>query len=210
MRLGPRSLVAIVAGLLAWGTVAPAQTEPTQTEPTQTGPSQTGPAPAAPLPAPQIATLDQDRLYTESRFGRALEAKAQAASQALATENRRIEAELSTEEAELTQRRQGLTPQAFEPLAKAFDAKVEKRRADQAAKVEALKTERDADRKAFFQAAVPILAELMGQIGAYAILNKEAVILSFDSIDLTDRAIAALDARLGDGTGPREAVPPAP
>ena len=27
--------------------------------------------------APQIATLDQERLYTESRFGRALEAKAE-------------------------------------------------------------------------------------------------------------------------------------
>ena len=160
--------------------------------------------------APQIATLDQERLYTESRFGRALEAKALAASQALATENRRIEAELSAEEADLTQRRLSLSPQAFEPLAQAFDAKVEKLRTDQAAKVEALKAEREADRQAFFQAAVPVMAELMGQIGAYAILNKEAVILSFDTIDLTDRAIAALDARLGDGTGPREATPPAP
>lgn len=167
-------------------------------------------APSPGIPVPQVATLDQDRLYSESRFGRALEAKALAASQALAAENRRIEAELSTEEADLTQRRQSLSPQAFEPLAKAFDAKVEKLRADQAAKVEALKAERDADRQAFFQAAVPLLAELMGQIGAYAILNKQAVILSFDTIDLTDRAIAVLDARLGDGTGPREATPPAP
>lgn len=164
-------------------------------------------------PAPQIATLDQDRLFTESRFGKALEAKAQAASQALAAENRRIETALSTEEAELTQKRTSLTLQAFQPLAEAFDAKVEKVRADQAAKVEALKAERDADRQAFFQASVPVLADLMRQMGAYAILNKQAVILSFDTIDLTDRAIAALDARLGDGSGPRETgpiLPPTP
>ena len=162
-------------------------------------------------PAPQVATLDQDRLYGESRFGKALEAKAQAASQALAAENRRIEAELSAEEADLTAKRQTLSPQAFEPLAQAFDAKVEKLRADQSAKVDALKAERDADRQAFFQAAVPVLADLMRQIGAYAILNKQAVILSFDAIDMTDRAIAALDAKLGDGTGPRDTTPaPAP
>ena len=169
--------------------------------------AQTTVAPAAPL-APQIATLDQDRLYGESRFGRALEAKSQAASQALAAENRRIEAELSAEETALTVKRQGLTPQAFEPLAAAFDAKVEKLRADQAAKVEALKAERDADRQAFFSAAVPVLADLMREMGAYAILNKQAVILSFDTIDMTDRAIAALDAKLGDGTGPREDAAP--
>ncbi|NBZ87892.1 OmpH family outer membrane protein [Stagnihabitans tardus] len=161
-------------------------------------------------PAPQIATLDQDRLYSESRFGRALEAKAQAASQALASENRRIEAELTAEETDLTARRQSLTAQAFEPLAAAFDAKVEKLRADQAAKIEALKAERDADRQAFFAAAVPILADLMRELGAYAILNKQAVILSFDTIDMTDRAIEALDARLGDGTGPRDEPPAAP
>ena len=155
-------------------------------------------------PAPQIATLDQDRLFTESRFGKALEVKAQAASQALAAENRRIEAQLSAEEQELTQKRASLGAAAFQPLADAFDVKVEKLRADQTAKVSALQADRDKDRQAFFQAAVPILADLMAQAGAYAILNKQAVILSFDTIDLTDRAIAALDARLGDGSGPRQ------
>ena len=155
-------------------------------------------------PAPQIATLDQDRLFTESRFGKALEAKAQAASQALAAENRRIEAQLSAEEQELTQKRASLGAAAFQPLAEAFDVKVEKLRADQTAKVTELQADRDKDRQAFFQAAVPILADLMAQAGAYAILNKQAVILSFDTIDLTDRAIAALDARLGDGSGPRQ------
>lgn len=165
--------------------------------------AQTAPDTASPTvgtPVPQIATLDQDRLYVSSAFGKALEAKALAASQALAAENRRIEAELSAEENALTEQRATMSAAAFEPLAKAFDEKVEKRRADQAAKVEALKAERDADRKAFFQAAVPILVDLMQQMGASAVLDKQAVILSFDTIDMTDRAIAALDARLGDGS----------
>ena len=157
---------------------------------------------------PQLLTLDQDRLYGGSLYGRALEAKSLAATQALAGENRKIEADLSAEEAALTDERKTVTPAAFQALADAFDAKVEKIRAAQEAKAAALKTDRDAGRKQFFDAAVPVLAELMRQSGAYAILNHDAVILSFDAIDVTDRAIAELDAKLGDGSNPP--APPKP
>ena len=151
---------------------------------------------------PQLLTLDQDRLYGGSLYGKALEAKSLAATQALATENRKIEADLSAEEAALTDERKTATPLAFQALADAFDAKVEKIRAAQEAKAAALKADRDAGRKQFFDSAVPVLAELMRQSGAYAILNHDAVILSFDTIDVTDRAIAELDAKLGDGSKP--------
>lgn len=152
-------------------------------------------------PPPQIVTLDQDRLYSASRFGAALEAKALAATQELATENRKIETDLAAEEAALTTQRATLSAADFSALAEAFDTKVQRIRAEQEAKVQALAADRDAGRKQFFNAAVPVLAELMRQMGAYAILNRDAVVLSFDSIDITDRAIAELDAKLGDGAG---------
>ena len=159
-------------------------------------------------PAAQVLTLDQERLYAESLYGKALEASAIAANQAIAAENRQIEQDLAAEEADLTQKRPTMAASAFQTLADAFDAKVEQVRADQAAKIEAMKTQREEGRKAFFQASVPILADLMRQLGAVAILNRSAVVVVFDSIDVTDRAIAALDAKLGDGTtsgstGPR-------
>lgn len=171
---------------------------------------------ALPVPAalaqqanpPQLLTLDQDRLYSDSLYGKALEAKSLAATQALAAENRKIEADLAAEEAALTEQRKQVSPEAFQSLADAFDVKVEKIRAEQEAKATALKTDRDAGRQQFFDAAVPVLAELMRQQGAYAILNHDAVILSFDSIDMTSGAIAELDARLGDGSQPPQ--PPAP
>ena len=167
-----------------------------------------------PAPAPQVLTLDQDRLYAESAYGKALEARVTAANQLLSAENRKIEQDLAAEEADLTQKRPTMSAAAFQTLADAFDAKVEQVRADQAAKIEAMKTQREEDRKAFFQATVPILGELMQQMGAFAILNRSAVVLAFDSIDVTDRAIKALDAKLGDGTtqgttGPRLPAPPA-
>ena len=159
------------------------------------------------LPAPQVLTLDQDRLYTDSLYGKAMEARTLAASLALAAENRKIEADLAAEEADLTQKRSVTATAAFQVLADAFDAKVEKLRAEQTAKATGLKTRNDADRKVFFQAAVPVLADLMRQMGAYAILNHDAVVLAFNAIDMTDRAITALDDKLGDGSavqnGPR-------
>ena len=162
---------------------------------------------AAQEAATQILTLDQDRLYGNSLYGRALEAKSLAATQALAAENRTIEADLSTEEAALTIQRALVTASAFGDLADAFDKKVERIRAEQEAKAKQLSLDRDAGRKQFFDAAVPILADLMRQLGAFAILNHDAVLLSFDSIDVTDRALVELDARLGDGTTPPRPAP---
>ncbi|MBI1172158.1 OmpH family outer membrane protein [bacterium] len=163
---------------------------------------------------PQIVTLDQDRLYLDSQYGKALEAQSLAANQALAAENRKIEADLAAEEADLTKKRPTMSAAAFQSLADAFDAKVEQRRREQAAKVDALKAQHDAGRKSFFQAVVPVLADLMRQMGAYAMLNRDAVVLSFDAIDVTDRAIKAVDDKVGDGSslpgGPRVAGPGQP
>lgn len=151
--------------------------------------------------APTILILDQDRLYAESLYGKALESQSADAVARLAAENRQIEADLTAEEKVLTERRATLAAADFKPLAEAFDAKVEKLRAEQEAKTKALQDARDAGRKRFFQAAAPILAEVMRQRGALAILNKAAVILSFDSVDVTDAALQAIDTELGAGPG---------
>ena len=164
------------------------------------------------LPASQILTLDQDRLYAESLYGKALEARLSVVTQALVAENRKIEQDLAAEEADLTRKRPTMVVATFQVLADAFDAKVEQVRTDQAAKVEAVKVQREEVRKAFRTAWLPVLAEMMQQMGVYAILNRSTVAVSFDSIDVTDRAIRALDAKLGDGstlgtTGPRLPAP---
>ena len=75
-------------------------------------------------PAAQVLTLDQERLYAESLYGKALEASAIAANQAIAAENRKIEQDLAAEEADLTQKRPTMAEAAFLSLADAFDAKV--------------------------------------------------------------------------------------
>jgi Skp family chaperone for outer membrane proteins len=161
--------------------------------------------------ATPIVVIDPERLFRESAFGRASETRISTEQAALVAENRRLEAELEAEERDLTERRPALPPEEFRALAAAFDLKAEAIRSAQAGKDRAITESRQADQQRFLQAAAPELAQMMADMGAVAMLDKQVVFLSFDSVDVTDRAIARIDARLGDGSAPPAPQPqPAP
>ncbi len=166
-------------------------------------------APVAPA-APPVVTLDQDRLFLETAFGKAAAARSAADEEALLAENREIFAALEAEEKDLTARRAETPAAEFSALAATFDTKAEGIRAAQDAKGLEIARQRKDDQRKFYDVALPILAELMTELGAVAILDKQAVILSYDKIDMTDRAIARVDAVLGDGTTPLPAPPQTP
>lgn len=147
-----------------------------------------------------VLMLDRNRLFTESAFGKAAEAQFQAESADLIAENLRLEQALEAEERNLTDQRATLDPEAFQALATAFDEKTESIRAAQDAKSRAITAKRDDDRQRFLQAAVPVLGDLMRDSGAVAIFDKDMVILSLRGVDITDAAIARIDAALGDGS----------
>ena len=161
--------------------------------------------------ATAVVVLDQDALFARSLFGQRLRAEVEAASAALARENRRIEAELEAEEQALTDRRPTTDPAAFSDLAAAFDTRVEAIRAEQDAKARALQQQSDRARGRFQAQAGPILAALAAEVGASVVLDRRFVIASADQVDVTDRAVARIDAALGDGGGaaPSESGPPA-
>lgn len=156
-----------------------------------------------------VLTLDQDRFFTGSVFGKAAIQREQTEVDALAAENLKIEQALEAEEKDLTARRATLPAEEFAALATAFDTKVENIRAAQDAKSRDIGRKRDEDRQRFFQAAVPALGALLTELGAVAILDKGAIILSLSAIDVTDEAIARVDASLGNGSIP-PASPPKP
>jgi Skp family chaperone for outer membrane proteins len=146
-------------------------------------------------PAP-LLTLDQDRLFLDSDYGKAVTERERATTAELEQENRKIEAELVAEEQALTELRPTLSAEEFTARADAFDAKVERIRGEQDAKSRRLAEARDADRKNFLEVAVPVLGELLGEKGATAILDKNLVILSLSAIDVTDEAIARVNSAL--------------
>lgn len=143
-----------------------------------------------------VLTIHQQRLFEESDFGRYSLDRLEAESRDLQAEIRKIESDLEIEERLLTERRANLAPDDFLPLAKAFDDKVEKIRAAWGAKDRDLKRQRDLDQQKFFEAAVPILAELMQDMGAIMLIDQSSVILSLDRVDITQTAIDRINARL--------------
>lgn len=146
-----------------------------------------------------VLTLDRDRMFAESDFGERVTKEVAAAQAQLLAENQKKEAALADEEKTLTAERKTMAPQDFERLANAFDARVQKIRREQDSKNRIILAWREKERKRFYEASLPILGKLVRDSGAVAILNSQAVFLSFKAIDLTDRAIARLNEVLGDG-----------
>lgn len=151
------------------------------------------------VPFAAILTLDDERMFTESAFGKSVIVRQEQESVALIDENRRIEAALEAEEKDLTIRRATLSREDFAALAGAFNEKVEGIRKAQDAKTRDLKRGFDADRQRFWDAARPVLAEVMAARGAVAIIDSRAVFVGFENIDVTDEAIARLDAAVAEG-----------
>lgn len=146
-----------------------------------------------------VVTLDQDRLFAESKFGRGVLARNEAEEAALATENRKLEAALEAEERSLTELRTRMALADFRKLADEFDQRVEEVRQAQDGRFRALVRQREDDRRKFIEAALPVLGQLMSEKGAVVLLDRNAIVLSFGRIDITDEAVARLDVELGEG-----------
>lgn len=175
---------------------------------------QTAPAQSA------ILTIDQDRLYATSDWGkRAAEHLAEVSSR-LAVENRALEAQLVAEERALTDARPTMDPEAFRKEADDFDARVVELRRVQDAKGRAIGRIAEAERQRFYTAALPVMGEVLRRRGAVVVLDSRAIFVSADSIDVTDEMIRAINDEVGAGTdapdpapepgGEPEAVRPAP
>ena len=145
-----------------------------------------------------ILTIDVDRLLVETAVGRRLSAEILASGEALTTENDRIASELTAEERSLTERRPAMDPEAFRAAADAFDQKVQQVRQEQDSKQRALEQALSEGRDALLEVARPTLALLMRESGAAVILERRDVFLSASVVDITDEAIAAIDASAAD------------
>nr|WP_246594398.1 OmpH family outer membrane protein [Mameliella sediminis] len=172
--------------LALWGAAAVAQG--------QGGPFATG------VRQSPILVIDFERVFSESAFGRRVNAEIEQQGRAIAAENRKIEAELIEEERKLTDLRPTLAPDEFRKLADAFDEKVQTLRDEQDAKARALGSQTEDARRRFLGVAQPVLEGLLREAGAVLILERRTVFVAADTIDVTERAIALIDAQIGDGT----------
>lgn len=164
-------------------------------------PSRTIPAAGLSQGQAPVLTLDQDLLYLTSAWGKRAQARLEAEGEIIAVENERLTQLLSAEEARLTGQRAVLPPAEFRRMAENFDLRATEVRRERAQAVQALNAWAEADRSAFFRAALPVMGQVMQDRGAVAVLDRRTVFVSLDAIDVTDDLVAAADRRLGDGEG---------
>lgn len=154
---------------------------------------------AAQQTSPQVLIIDSERLFVETQYGRRISEDIATQAMTVQAENDRIVAELTEEERSLTLRRPEMSPEDFRVAAEAFDAKVQEvRTARDAKNLELQKT--SAESRAQFEERVQgIVATIMLERGAVLVLEQRMVILSVRAANITDAAIARIDATLGDG-----------
>ncbi|MEM9576777.1 MAG: OmpH family outer membrane protein [Pseudomonadota bacterium] len=143
--------------------------------------------------ASPILTIDSDRLFEDSAFGRQIIAEIEQLGAALSAENRQIEEDLTREERELTELRPTMNPEEFRTLADAFDAKVTETRRTQDAKSRAMNSKLEERRVVFLNAAAPVLEQLMREAGAAVVLERRSVFISSNAVDITLIAIERLN-----------------
>ena len=154
---------------------------------------------AQPPQAPaQVLLIDQDRLFSGSVFGQAVGGVIDRVGRDLSAQNREIEDVLTQEEQRLTELRSSLSIEDFRLRAAEFDARVVAIRSEQDAKNRALGAYAEAARQRFLEIMGPILIDLVQRSGAEVLMDRRAVIFARDDIDITDEAIAAIDAALAD------------
>tara|TARA_R110002094_G_scaffold12070_10_gene22042 strand:+ start:524 stop:1105 length:582 start_codon:yes stop_codon:yes gene_type:complete len=151
-----------------------------------------------------VLTIDSDRLFLESAFGRRVASEIEERGAVLAAENRGIEADLEAEEQQLTEIRTTTAPEDFRAMADAFDRKVQDTRQAQAAKGRAINALLDQERDVFLAAAAPVLERLMRDADAAVILERRSVFVSANAIDITQTAITLLNETLGSGEAPKQ------
>ncbi|RMD91767.1 MAG: OmpH family outer membrane protein [Alphaproteobacteria bacterium] len=156
--------------------------------------------------AQAVLVLDQDALLAQTKWGQQINARFQKARAALLEENERLAKALEEEERDLTDRRASLPADEFRALAAAFDEKVTRTRAEQARKAADLTTRFETERSAFYASIATVIEQLAAERGAAVVLDRRLALIAAPSADLTQAAIAAIDAAFGDGP-PQEGDP---
>ena len=149
------------------------------------------------LPAP-VLVIDPERVYVESEKGQALRAELDALFAEVQAENDRIVQDLVAEEQDLAARRPDMDPAAFREEAEAFDQKAQDIRRARDAKQADLNRQATEARAQFFDELRPIVGQILIERGGVTVLDSRSVYLVLRSADITDDAIAALDASADD------------
>ena len=146
---------------------------------------------------PGLFTVDMNKLFRSSDFGKKIISANNKARLELQNENEELESELLSEEKELSEQRKILSLEDFRPKALEFDKKVSIIRTEQSAKEENLKNKARKEEAEFYKRIYPLLYELLLDRGGLILIDQRNVILWDSTVDITDEAILLINQVLG-------------
>ena len=144
-----------------------------------------------------LFTVDMNKLFRSSDFGKKIISANNKARLELQNENEELESELLSEEKELSEQRKILSLEDFRPKALEFDKKVSIIRTEQSAKEENLKNKARKQESEFYKRIYPLLYEILLDRGGLVLVDQRNVILWDTNVDITDDAIRLINQVLG-------------
>ncbi|MFL2789874.1 MAG: OmpH family outer membrane protein [Paracoccaceae bacterium] len=140
--------------------------------------------------------VNQNKLYSESIFGKGLESLFKEESSKLVVQNKKLTKNLQLEEQLLTEKRDITPSKDFKLLAEEFNFRVEKVRREQKEKASLLNRRLEDERKHFFKIVYPILLKFVVDNGAYGILDSSVFIVANENLDITDILISIINTEV--------------
>ncbi|MEL6915001.1 MAG: OmpH family outer membrane protein [Pseudomonadota bacterium] len=157
-----------------------------------------------------VLTIESARLFPETELGRSILAEIAEEQRVFGLENQELADAFRAEELELTERRATLPREEFAALAQDFDDRVQAAREERDAREAEIEATAELRRRSFSQAVRPILNQIMREAGAAVLIEAESVLLRADAVDITDIAIARIDAATELRPVPPDEAAPAP
>ena len=140
-----------------------------------------------------ILIVDLDRAYNSSKFGQSIRKDFQLNNESFNKENRTILESLKEEEIKLTKDRESLSPEDFAKAAVAFDTRAVAIRAVRLEKIRIVDERFKGLKPLFFDRIRPVIVKIMREYEASVILEKNSVVWSLASIDITSVIVERVD-----------------
>ena len=140
-----------------------------------------------------ILIVDLDRAYNLSKFGQLIRKNFQLENQSFNKENSTILESLKEEEIKLTKDRESLSPEDFAKAAEAFDTRAVAIRAVRLEKIRIVDERFQGLKPLFFEKIRPIIVKIMREYDASVILEKNSVVWSLASVDITSLIVERVD-----------------
>ena len=148
-----------------------------------------------------ILVVDLDRAYNSSKFGKLIRKNFELENQSFNEENDAILDSLKREEIKLTKERESLSPENFSKAARAFDKKAVAIRAVRLEKIRLVDKKFQELKPLFYNQIRPVIEKIMREYDASIIIEKNSVIWSLASIDITSLIVERVDEAFMNANG---------